>query len=229
MTNEEFIESIRLEGEEWRPVVGWEDRYMVSSFGRVASIYKPIIRIDGAHHHSEQKLIKGFTQKMKRGTVSYVQFSFKKDGKRYHIPLHRMVAMAFISNPNNYPYIDHIDGDGLNNRVDNLRWCTQKMNMRNEVTFDRFLQAMAERKGVSNTKLAVPVVQLDMQGNYIKTYPSMADCRVDGFQHSAVCRVCKGTKPQYKGYKWMYLSDYELLINKSKNPNGSERQLSLPL
>lgn len=57
----------------------------------------------------------------------------------------------------------------------------------------------------------------------------MAYCRVDGFQHSAVCRVCKGTKPQYKGYKWMYLSDYELLINKSKNPSGSERQLSLPL
>ena len=227
MTNEEFIESIRLEGEEWRDVVGFEGYYMVSSYGRAATLYRPYVRTDGAHHHSEQRLLKGEIHKTK-GRVSYLMFSFRKNGKRIHLSMHRMVATAFIPNPNNYPCIDHIDTNGLNNHVENLRWCTQKMNMNNTITRKVHKSIMDARKGVPNIKLAKAVVQLDMQGNYIKTYDSIADCDRDGFVHAGVCRTCQGKKPQYKGYKWMYLSEYELLINKSKNPNGSERQLSLP-
>jgi len=49
-----------------------------------------------------------------------------KDGKKTHKLIHRLVAIAFIPNPDNLPCIDHIDGDPLNNCVDNLRWCTKK-------------------------------------------------------------------------------------------------------
>lgn len=51
--------------------------------------------------------------------------------------LHRIVAELFISNPHNYPVVDHIDGNKLNNRVDNLRWCTQKDNMNNPIWLKR--------------------------------------------------------------------------------------------
>lgn len=223
MTNEQFIESIKLEGEEWRPVVGFEDRYMVSSFGRFASISTLITRKDGKHHFSKQCILVGGTKQDKRGyKTTYRYYSFYKDGVKYTKKAHRMVAEAFIPNPNNYPSIDHLDGDGLNNRVDNLRWCTQKMNFHNEVTYERYKKSMRQRRGKPLEKLRKPIVQLDFEGNLIKKYPYLIACQEDGFDKNAVCYVCQGKRKQHKGYKFMYLSDYELLINMSKNPNGDE-------
>ena len=226
MTNEDFIESIRLEGEEWRPVVGWESYYMVSTFGRVATIRREYTTSDGRHCATKQKIRKPVIEKFP--SSSYFMFTFLKDGHHYKMQVHRMVAMAFIPNPNNYPQIDHIDTNGLNNHVENLRWCTPKMNANNPITRKKILQDRQSKKGTHNLKNAKSVVQLSLQGEYIKTYITIREAKKDGFIKNYIIKVCKGKREEYKGYKWMYLSDYELLINKSKNPNGSERQLSLP-
>ena len=227
MTNEEFIESIKLEGEEWRTLVGWEGYYMVSSFGRVATLKRAYVSSDGQHRFTKQRIRKIIISKVKH--TSYGFITFTKNGHLSRVPVHRLVAKTFIPNPNNYPCVDHIDTNGLNNRVDNLRWCTHKMNMHNPITFERYLTAKHASKGKPLLKNAKAVVQLDLQGNYIKTYLSIREARKDGFIKNYIILTCKGKMKQYKGYKFMYLSDYELLINKSKNPNGSERQLSLPL
>ena len=104
-----------LANEEWRDVVSYEGLYQVSSLGRV-------IRI------SDKKMLKPVPN-----YNGYYVIGFKRKQFR----LSRVVATAFISNPKNEPFVDHIDSDRANNRASNLRWCTQKDNMNNPITISR--------------------------------------------------------------------------------------------
>ena len=63
-----------------------------------------------------------------REEKGYRRLTIKVNGKKKHYAVHRLVAIAFIPNPENKPQIDHIDNDKSNNRVDNLRWCSNKEN-----------------------------------------------------------------------------------------------------
>ena len=102
--------SERKSKEQWKAshVKGYE----VSSLGRVRNeSTKHIMRLE-----KEEK--------------GYVRLSIYINGRKKHFAVHRMVALAFIPNVNNYPQIDHIDRDKSNNRVSNLRWCTNQQNQR---------------------------------------------------------------------------------------------------
>ena len=100
--------------EEWRPVKGYEGLYEVSNMGRVKSL------------HASQSII------MKQATKNdgYVQVNLSKDGVPSKKYVHRLVATAFVRNPNNYEFVNHKDGNKKNNTVDNLEWCTSSYNMR---------------------------------------------------------------------------------------------------
>ena len=206
MTNQEFIESIRLEGEEWKYVVGFEGRYMVSSFGRMASLYRPRVRSDGEKHHSQQHLLAGRISQTKHLRYRQVDL-LRDDGTKLKTSFHREVAKAFIPNPNKYPVVDHLDCDGLNNYVSNLRWCTRSMNNMNPLS--RARQSAAHR-GIPNIKNSKQVVQLD-NGKVIRIYSSTTECEQFGFSRTAIAAVCKGRRPGHCGFQWMYLSDYEKL------------------
>ena len=202
MTNQEFIESIRLEGEEWRDVVGLEGLYAISSFGRVACLK------EGTH----KRLIMKPVYRTVRKQV-YNKLQLWRDGKRVLKAVHRMVAEAFIPNPNNYPCIDHIDGNGINNNVSNLRWCTRSSNNHNPIS--RHRQSLSHKgKIIESTRKKV--IQLSDVG-IIKVYDCITDVTKDGFIRSCVSRVCNGSLSQHKGFRWMYLSDYESLVSMSKN------------
>lgn len=101
-----------LVGEEWRaiPIEGMED-YQVSSKGRVRNI------------KNGQKKVLG--QSVHHG---YLTFHWTQNGKRKRVMVHRLVALAFIPNPNNYPQVNHKDFNRHNNCVENLNWCTQQQN-----------------------------------------------------------------------------------------------------
>lgn len=211
MTNEEFIKSISLEREEWRDVVGYEGRYIVSSLGRIVALaHDHITHPYGKEHilHRDAHLLTPTPFK----STKYFYIMFRKEGVRHKCSVHRLVAQAFIPNPHNLPQVDHIDGNRQNNNINNLRWCDAVGNMANPITQKR----VEEGRDSIKFYYRIPVVQLE--GNRkIAVYPSCYETRKYGYNPSSVNRCVNGTRLTYLGYRWISLSDYETLINKSKN------------
>ena len=96
--------------EEWRDIKGYEGRYQVSSFGRIYSCYS------------------GICLKIHTREDGYTRVSLYKNNRYKSFLVHRLVAEAFISNPNNYTQVNHKDENKQNNRVENLEWCTARYN-----------------------------------------------------------------------------------------------------
>lgn len=184
---------------------------MVSSFGRVVSLYKEhkvFVRGRWSTIPYRPRLLK--TQVAQN--TGYVM-AYLCNKKEKNLSVHRLVAQAFIPNPNNFPTVDHLDRNRTNNRVENLRWCTLSENMRNPNTIEHCRQM---KLGWKNTKVYVPVVCFLSDGS-VKHYESTTSTQKDGFNKSCVILCCQGKIQRHKGLKWMYLSDYETLINKPKN------------
>lgn len=144
MTNEEFIKSITLDGEEWRDIQGWEGYYSVSSFGRVVSLKRVLTLKNGKPYNVQPRLLK--PNATNHNGIKYNSICFRKNCDKYVYAIHRLVAIHFIPNPNNYPEVDHIDRDGQNNRVTNLRWCNRLLNMQNENTKIAVLEGQRRRR-----------------------------------------------------------------------------------
>lgn len=224
MTNEEFIKSVSLPDEEWRDVVGFEGSYMVSSFGRVASLQR-VRRINKNFRTLPFKIIKPTIAKCGKNyfRVSYIL----KDRESFkHITAHRLVANHFLPNPDNLPEIDHIDANPLNNKIDNLRWSTRESNQNNPITKQRMSDA---KKGTFNNGKSKKVVQL-LNGSYIRTFNSSREAGRNGYSEDCVNACCNKKNKSHKGFQFMFLSDYEALI-KSKNeanPTQSDYQHPQP-
>ena len=92
----------------------------------------PNYKIDtnGKIYNKFNKVLKGYIHK--DGNTSYRVFGLYKDKKNHTLRLHRLLAITFIPNPNNHPNVDHIDGNGLNNHLDNLRWSSNSQNQQNQ-------------------------------------------------------------------------------------------------
>lgn len=211
MTNEEFIKSVSLENEILKDVVGYEGCYMVSNLGRVISLQRKIRVGNGGWRILPPTLLKPCISKI----GNYIRYcvSLWNKNRVSKKKLHRLVAEAFIPNPNKYLEIDHIDTDTSNNHVYNLRWCDRKLNANNPITRQK---SSANRIGKSIPKLQKPIVQL-LNGVVIQTYPSIKSAQDFGFNKSTISQCCNKVRASHKGYQWIFLSDYENLINKSKN------------
>ena len=109
--------------EEWRPVVGYEGLYEVSNTGQIRSFDRYVKYSNGRIHLHKGKVLSPIKDK-----DGYLQVNLCYNGKIHQIKVHRIVAQAFIPNPNNLPQVNHKDEDKTNNSVDNLEWCTVKYN-----------------------------------------------------------------------------------------------------
>lgn len=185
MTNQEFIESIALEGEEWRDVVGYEGKYWVSSYGRVYT-NSPIYGFC-------------FVKGEKPNATGHIRVDLYRNSKRKRIYIHRLVALHFLDNPMGFKEIDHIDGNPTNNHHTNLRWCTHTENMRNANTSYKCC-----RKGYLYSPLIAE------KGSETLCFHSYSDAEKQGFYYYGIIRSIRNGTP-YRGYKWSYIPNLESL------------------
>ena len=217
MKNKEFIKSVSLDGEEWRDVVGFEDFYMVSSLGRIMRKFTSRPRIDGRNTAvTYPKILTPTIHHARKQSYYYVTLSVFN--KRYRMLVHRMVAMAFIQNPLNRPEIDHIDGNGLNNAISNLRWCSRSENNMNPIARKRQSES---HSGKQQPTLWVPIVCISRNGT-VTFYKSVSEAEKDGFQRSSIFYSINHPDKPVRKRQWMRLEDYESLVNqkvKERLPN----------
>ena len=112
--------------EEWRSIKGYGGVYEVSNQGNVRSI----TRRYKAKDCPRGKLLEGKTMKTELTPNGYIQVILRGEGKSYSHRVHRLVAEAFIPNPDKKPHVNHINGMRTDNRVENLEWCTVSENLK---------------------------------------------------------------------------------------------------
>ena len=195
--------------EQWRTAVYddevYEGLYKVSNLGRILSL--------NYLHTGKPGLMT--PRKRKDG---YLQVGFWKNGEYKKCYVHRLVAETFLPNPEGKPCVNHkIEGkkgktmnmvifnkDGtIDKERTTIEWATYKEN-NNYATRN-------ERAGKANTngKLSKKVLQLTLNGELIREWPSVMEVGRNGFNQGNVCQCCNGKKPQYKGFRWMYYDDYK--------------------
>lgn len=177
--------------EEWRDIVNYEGVYQVSDWGNVKSLDRYIETSNSVRFYKSRPTY----QTIKENGYHIVALYNK--GKKETFYVHKLVAEAFIPNPNNYTVADHIDGNNQNNYAWNLRWCTQKQNNNFEIY----------RSHQKNNHLkSKTTYQYTLEGVLVKVWPSTKEVeRSLGFNNANISRCCLGKQATYKGYIWSYI------------------------
>ncbi len=174
----EFLNDIQ--GEEFKPIRD-APNYMISNYGRVVSIGR-----DYKYGNHDDMFLKLSDRRGYKKATLFV------DGKRYYKAVHRLVAEAFIPNPNNYPCVNHKDEDRANNVVTNLEWCTHLYNSH-----------YGNCRVKISKRVSRKVEQLTKDGIVIKAWDSMTKAgETLGIAISEISKCCKNYKFSAGGYKW---------------------------
>lgn len=174
----------------WRDIEGYEGKYQVSNEGRVKAL---AWKGNGIGCSQNEHILR---QNDLRG---YKRVGLSKEGVVKWYSVHRLVAKAFIPNPNNYPVIDHINTIRDDNRVENLRWTTPKENNQNPLTKAKHIGKLINREDQSKR-----VAQYTIDGKLIRIYNSISETSKYGFSFGCVARCASGERKTHKGFRWLY-------------------------
>lgn len=179
----------------WKDIAGYEGYYQVSNLGRVRSVDRIINNNYG--DGGSFKLLKGRILKNSYSNSGYPQVILCVNGVKQSRFVHRLVAEAFIPNPNNLTEVNHKDEDKSNNMVDNLEWCSRSYNANYGTCIER--RIMKTRK---------PVIGYDKIHKLGTYFSSAADAGRFFKQKDTnmIRRALKGKAPTAYGYKWYYAS-----------------------
>ena len=154
-------------------------------------IYKDIQGYEGyqiSNHGNVKSNSTGKVLKCYKNDNGYLRVTLSKQGKLKHHQIHRLVAQAFIENPNNYEEVNHKDEDKTNNHVTNLEWCTRSYNI---------------NYGTRNEKISKQVMCIETG----VVYPSTMEVERElGYDHRGISKCCKGKYNTCGGYHWEYVS-----------------------
>lgn len=164
----------------WKPIKNFEDRYEISNFGNVKTL-KP--RYNKTNGYKKKRLNK----------YGYLRTNlYNGSGKTIPIEIHKLVATHFLENPNNYSDINHKDENKLNNRVDNLEWCSRAYNT--NYSFKKCKKF--HRNGVN---------QYDLNNNFIKYWDSMAKAEKElKIPRGKIYNCCRKIQKTAGGFIWEY-------------------------
>ena len=200
----------------WKDIEGYEGLYQVSNLSRVRALEKVVICSTG-----RKCVLKEHILIQNSSFYGYKGVDLTKNGKRKKFLIHRLVAKAFIPNPENKPEIDHINTNRSDNRIENLRWVTSSENMRNPITRAKWRESIAnmseeskqhiregnkKRRGKGN-KFSRAVTQYTLEGVFIRNWES---CHWAGkelnIHSSTITRCANGKRLSAGGFKWQFLN-----------------------
>ncbi len=168
----------------WKPIKGYEGLYLISNMGNVYSFYKNIIL------------------KPNKITNGYYQVKLFNNGKYKCFLVHKLVAEAFIPNPNNYPIINHKDEIKTNNKVNNLEWCTDKYNNNYGTKKERLSKNHSLAGAIATKK---NIIQYTKEMEEIKRYESITDAsKKTKINISNISMCCLGKRKSAGGYVWKF-------------------------
>jgi hypothetical protein len=180
-----FIES--LPNEEWRDVVGWEGLYQVSNLGRVKSLPRPRNAIHP--YITKERILR--PRKVGKDR-EYLSVALCYEGKYKQEKVHRLVAKAFVPNPNNYTEVNHKDENKGNNVALNLEWCSRSYNVN---------YGSGNAKRIRTT--IESVLQYTLDGIFVAEYNSFAEAaKAVGSASANISHVVNGDYKTHKGYVW---------------------------
>lgn len=164
----------------WKNISGYPN-YQISNMGRVKSL--------GNNKTRKEKILKGVENG--RG---YLQVVLNKEGKGKKYRIHRLVAAAFIPNPDNLPQVNHRNENKTDNRVENLEYCDSKYN----INYGSRNERMAKAK-------SIPILQFSKTDDLLRKWDSAIEVKNElGFDNGYISNCCKGKLKSAYGYKWHY-------------------------
>lgn len=174
----------------YKPIKGYEDYYEVSNYGKVRRI-----KYENNGNKTQYKLPNYL--KPRKDKDGYLRYDLCLNNKVKRFMAHRLVALTFLENFNNYPCVNHKDGNKENNYVDNLEFCT--------VQYNNLHALSTGLRNMKNNKLSKQVEQYDMNDNLLNTFKSANEAhRITGLSQGHISECCRGEIKQYNGYKWKY-------------------------
>lgn len=206
-----MIEEIEI----WKDIEGYEGLYQVSNFGNVKSL--------NYNRSGKENILKP-----QKNENKYLHISLCKNKKQKTFLLHRLVALAFLKNPQNFPCINHKDENKENNHVDNLEWCTHEYNLKYGTRLEKISE---KRKGFKFTEESVQkmsnshrgkklslevinkireknskaVLQYSLDGTFIKEWKSVIQVSKElNISNGHISECCNGKRKTCGDYVWRF-------------------------
>jgi hypothetical protein len=195
-----------LETETWKPVVGCEGYYEISNLGNVQSLERVI---EYKYKTKSGIIIIRRIKKSKRlkthiNDAGYYSTDFQVNGIKETVCIHRLLAEAFIPNPENKSTVNHKDGIKTNIAIDNLEWTTYSENNQHAVNTGLRQSPWTGKFGTNNPK-SKPVSQYDKTNNKICEFANAREAqRITGINYKHISSCCLGKRKTHGGYIWKY-------------------------
>ena len=181
----------------WKDIEGYEGLYQVSNFGNVKSM-----------NYRNLGYEKNLVPKVSNKGRLWVELA--KNGEKKPLQISRLVAKAFVDNPNNYPVVNHLDENPMNNNVENLEWCTLSHNVRFSLgkhpeRIRKSIQNRAKKNPHGGCRMKMRINQYDIDGKYIRTWEnSVTIFRETGMSDWSISECCRGNRKTAYGFRWQY-------------------------
>jgi len=174
----------------WKPIPNYEGLYEISNTGKIKRLARIAIYENGSQHQYNECIMTPSINK-----DGYYQIHLTKNKEQKTFTVHKLVALTFIPNPNNFLCINHKDENKLNNHIDNLEWCTREYNSS---------YGSKAKRAAENNPRKKQIVMCDLiTQKEIKTFDSVREAaRQTGISHSGISKVINGKGLSAGGYYW---------------------------